>query len=185
MFVIALLGLVDAGFSGDWQARGLLSDAAAATARTACFTAGAAHVVLTAAAGFIAQAKGEGLASAAITLAVRERERDKRRARTELFSIVAGLGGCDGGVGHRRSSLCCVVFCVIKYGWNLYFPRLPSLIPAQAFVSCIHRFVFRPNTASYTFRHTVRLRHDTYILPTNSFDECRRRTPHALSRAWW
>lgn len=70
VFVIALLGLVDAGFSGDWQARGYLSDAAAGTARTACFTAAAAHVVLTAAAGFVAQAKGEGLAAAAITLAV-------------------------------------------------------------------------------------------------------------------
>eukprot|EP00752_Nemacystus_decipiens_P004635 g4229.t1 len=69
VFVIALLGLVDAGFSGDWQARGYLSDAAAGTARTACFTAAAAHVLLTAAAGFIAQAKGEGLAAAAITLA--------------------------------------------------------------------------------------------------------------------
>ncbi|CAM9227876.1 unnamed protein product [Pylaiella littoralis] len=69
VFVIALLGLVDAGFSGDWQARGLLSDAAAATARTACLTAGAAHVVLTAAAGFIAQAKGGELAGAAVTLA--------------------------------------------------------------------------------------------------------------------
>ncbi|CAN0355884.1 unnamed protein product, partial [Hapterophycus canaliculatus] len=70
VFVIALLGLVDAGFSGDWQARGYLSDAASGTARMACYTAAAAHVVLTGAAGFIAQAKGEGLASAAITLAV-------------------------------------------------------------------------------------------------------------------
>lgn len=75
--MIALLGLVDAGFSGDWQARGYLSDAAAGTARVACYTAAAAHVVLTGAAGFIAQAKGEGLASAAVTLAV-------RRKRTSL-----------------------------------------------------------------------------------------------------
>lgn len=72
--MIALAGLVDAGFSGDWQARGYLSDAAAETARGACFAAAAAHVVLTGAAGFIARAKGEGLASAAVTLAVRREQ---------------------------------------------------------------------------------------------------------------
>lgn len=69
--MVALAGLVDAGFSGDWQARGYLSDAAADTARTACLTAAAAHVVLTGAAGFIAKAKGEGIGAAMITLAVR------------------------------------------------------------------------------------------------------------------
>ncbi|CAM9587937.1 unnamed protein product [Ectocarpus fasciculatus] len=69
VFVVALAGLVDAGFSGDWQARGYLSDAAADTARTACLTAAAAHVVLTGAAGFIAKAKGEGIGAAMITLA--------------------------------------------------------------------------------------------------------------------
>ncbi|CAB1118911.1 unnamed protein product [Ectocarpus sp. CCAP 1310/34] len=69
VFVVALAGLVDAGFSGDWQARGYLSDAAADTARTACLTAAAAHVVLTGAAGFIAKAKGEGVGAAMVTLA--------------------------------------------------------------------------------------------------------------------
>lgn len=69
--MLALAGLVDAGFSGDWQARGVLSDAAADSARIACYTAAAAHVVLTGASAFIAQAKGAGLASAAATLAVR------------------------------------------------------------------------------------------------------------------
>lgn len=87
VFVIALAGLVDAGFSGDWQARGYLSDAAAETARTACFAAAAAHVALTAAAGFIAQAKGEGLAAAAITLAVRKKRAGRmgrgRKARDD------------------------------------------------------------------------------------------------------
>lgn len=71
IFVVALAGLIDAGFSGDWQARGYLSDTAADTARVACYTAAAAHVVLTGVSAFIAQAKGADLATAAITLAVR------------------------------------------------------------------------------------------------------------------
>lgn len=62
---------MDAGFSGDWQALGVLSDGAGETARVACYTAAAAHVVLTGAAAFIANTKGVGLAPAAITLAVR------------------------------------------------------------------------------------------------------------------
>lgn len=81
--MVALAGLVDAGFSGDWQARGYLSDAAADTARTACLTAAAAHVVLTGAAGFIAKAKGEGIGAAMVTLAVRSR--------------AGGRGSCSGG----------------------------------------------------------------------------------------
>lgn len=98
--MIALLGLVDAGFSGDWQARGYLSDAAAATARTACFTAAAAHVALTAAAGFIAQAKGEGLAAAAITLAVRKM---KIRESATLWqcAAVSQSRSCTGRCGEH------------------------------------------------------------------------------------
>lgn len=69
--MLTLAGLVDAGFSGDWQARGVLSEVAADSARMACYTAAAAHVVLTAASAFIAKAKGAGVGSAAITLAVR------------------------------------------------------------------------------------------------------------------
>lgn len=68
VFVLAVASLVDAGFSGDWQARGVLSDAASDSARMACYTAAAAHLVLTGASAFIANAKGVGMASAAVTL---------------------------------------------------------------------------------------------------------------------
>ena len=68
---------MDAGFSGDWQARGVLSDAASDSARMACYTAAAAHLVLAGASAFIAKAKGVGVASAAITLLVRHGEREK------------------------------------------------------------------------------------------------------------
>lgn len=70
VFVLGVACLVDAGFSGDWQAQGVLSEAAADSARMACYTAAAAHVVLTGASAFVAQAKGADIASAAITLAV-------------------------------------------------------------------------------------------------------------------
>lgn len=70
VFVLGLACLVDAGFSGDWQAQGVLSEAAADSARVACYTAAAAHMVLTGASAYIAQAKGADIASAAITLAV-------------------------------------------------------------------------------------------------------------------
>lgn len=80
---MAVASLVDAGFSGDWQARGVLSDAASDSARMACYTAAAAHLVLTGASAFIANAKGVGMASAAVTLLVRDvtDASDKKRRR--------------------------------------------------------------------------------------------------------
>lgn len=68
--MVALAGLVDAGFSGDWQARGYLSDPAAETARAACLVAAGAHAVLTGAAAFVAKAKGVDVKTAAPTLLV-------------------------------------------------------------------------------------------------------------------
>lgn len=68
--MLALAGCADAGFSGDWVARDVLSEAAAGTARSALLTACAAHVVLTGFSAFLAKAKGVGVVGAAATLLV-------------------------------------------------------------------------------------------------------------------
>lgn len=66
-----MAGLVDAGFSGDWQARGLLSDAVAEIARSACYATAAAHAVLTGASVVLARAKGTNIVPALLTILVR------------------------------------------------------------------------------------------------------------------
>lgn len=92
--MLSIACLVDAGFSGDWQARGVLSDMASDTARTACYTAAAAHVVLTGASAFIAKAKGVGIASAAATLLVRHDQQLHERPR--LYDRQSTLGPRQG-----------------------------------------------------------------------------------------
>jgi hypothetical protein len=75
-YAVALLGLIDGGFSGDWAAQGFVSEATEATLRQTVYAASSVHVVMATAAAYIASQKGEnpavvfaaGLATGAMEL---------------------------------------------------------------------------------------------------------------------